>query len=139
MALEFAVYERTQTATAVSLGTVGEIAGKGAELNFIPSNLANADKRVMVVINKADGTSATVVCSKPVSEGIRSKEITLGHLKGFEIREHIATTGELYNQIDMPNSNLGLIKFNLDDIKTAEYKVSGLTEQSIKNLLAVSL
>lgn len=139
MALEFAVYERTQTATATSLGTVSEIAGKGAELSFIPTNLANADKRVMVVINKADGTSATVVCSKPVSDGIRSKEITLGNLKGFEIREHIATTGEVYNQVDMPNSNLGLVSFKLDTIQTAEYKVKGLTEQSIKNLLAVSL
>jgi hypothetical protein len=139
MALEFAVYERTQTATAISLGTVSEIAGAKAELSFIPSNLANADKRVMVVINKADGTSATVVCSKPVSDGIRSKEITIGNLKGFEVREHVATTGEVYNQIDMPISNLGMIKFNLDDIQTAEYKVKGLTEQSIKNLLAVSL
>lgn len=139
MALEFKVYERTQTAVSNTLGTIEEIAGLDGSIGFVPSNFANSEKRVIVVINKADGTSTQITCSQAVSDGLRAKEISLGQLKSFEVKEQIAQSGEVYNQITMPSAAQPMVKYNLKDIKAESFKVRALSESDLSNLLAISL
>ena len=64
---------------------------------------------------------------------------SLNVLEGFEIKEQISSAGEVYNQINKPDNNAGRISFNVDDITVEEFKVEALTEEKIKNLIAVSL
>ena len=53
--------------------------------------------------------------------------------------KQISSAGEVYNQINKPDNNAGRISFNVDDITVEEFKVEALTEDKIKNLIAVSL
>ena len=139
MALNFKVREAQQTVNATSLGTVANAIGKGGNIEFIPSNLTNTEKRLYLILKKEDGSSDTVICSQAVSDGFRSKEISLNQLLGFEIKEQVSVAGELYNQVNMPNSNTGLISYSVDNITVEEFKVEALTEDKIKNLISVSL
>jgi hypothetical protein len=139
MALNFKVREAQKNVTATVIGTVASVIGKGGSVDFIPSNLLNADKRLYVILTKADGTSDSVICSQAVSDAFRAKEISVNHLLGFEIKEQVSSAGELYNQINMPSSNASLINFKVDDITVEEFKVEALTDDKIKNLIAVSL
>ena len=86
MALEFKVYERADN-TLTSLGTVMKAVGKDGFLKLIPKNFKDLTKRVVIVLEKKDGTSTPVSCSKQVSEGLRDKTITLGNVLGFDIME----------------------------------------------------
>jgi len=138
MALNFKVRE-AQTAVSTSLGTVANAIGEGGSIDFIPSNLVNTEKRLFLILKKADGTSEQVVCSQAVSDGFRSKEISLNQLLGFEIKEQASSAGELYNQVNMPNSNQGLISYAIDNITVEEYKVPTLSEDKIKSLISISL
>lgn len=139
MALNFKVREAQTAVNATSLGTVANAVGKGGKVDFIPSNFIATDRRLLALLKKADGTEEQVVCSQAVSDGVRSKEISINQLLGFEIKEQVSSAGELYNQINMPNANTGLISFNVDDITVEEFKVEALTEDKIKNLISVSL
>jgi len=139
MALNFKVREAQTTVNATSLGTVASVVGKGGSVDFIPSNLTSTDRRLVVILKKADGTQDQVICSQAVSDAFRSKEITLNQLLGFEIKEQVSSAGELYNQINMPSSNAGLISYSVDNITVEEFKVEALTEDKIKNLISVSL
>ena len=139
MALNFKVRDAQQTINATSLGTVANAVGKGGSVDFIPSNLIATDRRLVVILKKADGTQEQVICSQAVSDAFRSKEISLNQLLGLEIKEQVSSAGELYNQINMPNGNTGLISYAVDNIAVEEYKVEALTEDKIKNLIAVSL
>jgi len=139
MALNFKVRDAQATVNATSLGTVANAVGKGGSVDFIPSNLMATDRRLVVILKKADGTQEQVICSQAVSDGFRSKEISLNQLLGLEIREQVSSAGELYNQINMPNANTGLISYSVDNIAVEEFKVEALTEDKIKNLIAVSL
>ena len=139
MALNFKVRGAQTTVNATSLGTVSNAVGKGGSVDFIPSNLIATDRRLVVILKREDGTQEQVICSQAVSDGFRAKEISLNQLLGFEIREQVSSAGELYNQINMPNSNTGLISYAIDDIAVEEFKVEALTEDKIKNLISVSL
>jgi hypothetical protein len=139
MALNFKVREAQTTVNATSLGTVANAVGKGGSVDFIPSNLTSTDRRLVVILKKADGTQDQVICSQAVSDAFRSKEITLNQLLGFEIKEQVSSAGEIYNQINMPSSNTGLISYSVDNIAVEEFKVEALTEDKIKNLISVSL
>jgi hypothetical protein len=139
MALNFKVRDAQKTVNATSLGTVANAVGKGGFIDFIPTNLMATDRRLVVILKKADGTEEQVVCSQPVSDGFRAKEISLNQLLGLEIKEQISSAGELYNQINMPSSNAGLISYAVDDIAVEEFKVEALTEEKINNLISVSL
>ena len=139
MALNFKVREAQATVNATSLGTVANAIGKGGNIEFIPSNLVASDRRLVVILKKADGTQEQVTCSQAVSDGFRSKEISLNQLLGLDIKEQVSSAGELYNSISMPNSNQGLISYALDTIAVEEFKVETLTNDKIKNLIAVSL
>jgi hypothetical protein len=139
MALNFKVRDAQTTVNATSLGTVANAVGKGGSIDFIPSNLTASDRRLVVILKKADGTQEQVVCSQSVSDGFRAKEISLNQLLGLDIKEQVSSAGELYNQINMPSSNAGLISYSVDNIAVEEFKVEALTEDKIKNLIAVSL
>ena len=52
------------TVNATSLGTVSNAVGKGGSIDFIPSNLMSTDRRLVVILKKADGTQEQVVCSQ---------------------------------------------------------------------------
>ena len=134
MALNFKV--REARAPIASLGKVVDIIGKGGKVEFLPNNYVATDRRLVACLIKADGTEEQITCSQPVSDGIRSKEISLNQLMGFEIKEQVSS---VYNQINMPDNNAGRISFNVDDITVEEFKVEALTEDKIKNLIAVSL
>ena len=127
MALNFKVRDAQTTVNATSLGTVANAIGKGGKVRFIPSNLIATDRRLVAILEKSDGTQDQVVCSQAVSDGFRAKEISLNQLLGLDIKEQVSSAGELYNQINMPNSNAGLISYAIDDIAVEEFKVEALT------------
>lgn len=94
MSLTFKKYERTSTGELTNIGSLSKLAGKGAKLAFIPSNLRNLKKRVAVVVEKPDGTSAVVACAQSVSDTVRkaletmSKQKVLGALAKMSILEN---------------------------------------------------
>lgn len=102
MALNFKVYQRTEK---VNLGTIASIVGKGG--SYRPASMNNwvdETKQVSIVLIKADGTSDTAVCSKEVSKRLRSKELRLSEIMGFEVKENLTKSGEIANIIEMPTS-----------------------------------
>lgn len=117
MALEFKLYERTER---TELGTVAELTGVGGKIGLLPTNFNNHDKRVVIIMKKANGTSAQVICSSNVSEGLRAKEITLSQVQGFPIVEQITPDGEIINIVTMPSGG-ALVEFNVTG-EVAEYK-----------------
>ena len=117
MALEFKLYERTER---TELGTVAELTGVGGKIALSPPNFINHDKRVVIVMKKANGTSAQVVCSSNVSNGLRAKEITLSQVQGFPVVEQITNDGEIINIVTMPSGG-SLVEFNVTG-EVAEYK-----------------
>lgn len=107
-----------------TLGTLAEIGGKGTELLFISSNFANPDKRLMVVLKRADGKSTSLTCSPRVGDLVRAKQITKAQLAGFPVCEQITTDGEVFAQIQMPNG-AGLISTGAID-EVQEYQVEAI-------------
>jgi len=117
MALEFKLYERTER---TELGTVAELTGVGGKIGLLPSNFNNPNKRVVIIMTKADKTSEQVVCSSNVSKGLRAKEITISQVQGFPIVEQITPDGEIINIITMPSGG-ALVEFNVTN-EVAEYE-----------------
>jgi len=104
MALNFKKYEREDR---VELGTVASLAGKGGKIKFIPKNLADEGKRVAVIIEKANGDSDMVLCSEKLSEMVRSKEVKISHLIGFQVTEQLTRSGDMINVIVLPTVATG--------------------------------
>ena len=91
---------------------VGEAVGPNGTLSLSPKNFKNADKRVVVILKREDGTSTEpIVCSQSVSDGLRAKEITVSNLFNFSIYEQTAMNGETYLQIGMPSGAGSLMEF----------------------------
>lgn len=65
--LDFSVYQGTELN---DLGTLAQSAGAKGTLAFIPKNLLSA-KRVVIVIKKKNGESATLSCSLGISDSVR--------------------------------------------------------------------
>jgi hypothetical protein len=99
MALQFKKYESTEKTV---LGTVATLAGKGGKLRFSPRNLADENKRVLVIVVLKDGTSCAIIASKELSKRIRSKEVRLSQLATLNVTEEIAASGEIINVVNMP-------------------------------------
>ena len=113
MALNFKVYQRVDR---TELGTIASIAGKGG--TFRPASISNwtdASKRVVLVIERKDGTSDLVSCSTEVSKRLRSKELKLSQLMGFTIVEQLTTKGETMNVVVMPNNGNTLPSVEITD------------------------
>lgn len=117
-------FENYQRQDRVELGTVAQLVGKGGKVKFVPKNLADDSKRVAVILENKTGASALVVCSEAVSKGVRSKEITLANLLGFQVTEQLTTKGETINVITMPNNGASLIEVAVDSVKIADYQPS---------------
>lgn len=120
MALKFEIYGGTER---VELGTVAEVIGVGGYLKLIPNNVSNLNKRVVVILLRADGKSTTAICSSSVSEKIRSQELKLSQLQGFTLVEQTLRdsdgepTGEVINMIVMPSTG-----------EMIEFKITGEVE-----------
>ena len=122
MALNFKQYLR---ADRTELGSIASIVGKGG--SFRPASLnnwADANKRVVLVLAKKDGTSDLVTCSTELSKRLRSKEIKLSQLMGFTIVEQLTSTGETMNVVVMPNSGTTLPSVEITDEIVAYEPVS---------------
>lgn len=119
--LKFQKYQREDR---IELGTVQSLVGKGGKIKFVPKNLADDSKRVAAILENKAGASALVVCSEAVSKGVRSKEITLANLLGFQVTEQLTRNGETINVITMPNNGASLIEVAVDSVKVAEYEPS---------------
>ena len=119
MELVFEQYQAVES-TLTSLGTVAKAIGQNGSINLIPSNYKNDSVRVKVILKKEDGTSLGVTCSQKVSDGLRDKSITMGHLLNFEV---------LYGESGIPFISLpggGLVEFAVKDLKAVDYKVTSV-------------
>ena len=106
------------------LGTVEEIAGPGATINFTKNNFTDSTKRLHVVLKRPDGSSFALNCSPSVGSGVRNKEITMSQLAGFPIIKHVvgekyANAGLVMAMIAMPEGQ-GLISAG-EITKVTEY------------------
>lgn len=120
MAVEFAKYER-QEGTLTSNGTVLDLVGKDGQLQLIPKNFKNVDKRVVIILKKENGTSTMISCSKAVSDGLRDKSIDLAHVLGFEVLEN----EDGVNFISMPGGEL--VTVNVKDLKVKDYVATAVS------------
>lgn len=114
MALNFKTYARTEK---ISLGTIADLCGKGG--SYRPASMNNwmdENKQVAIVLVRKDGTSDIVICSKEVSKRLRSKELKLSQLMGFEVKENLTKSGEIANIVEMPTSGNTLPAVEITDV-----------------------
>ena len=127
--LKFNVAESAENSREI-LATVQQ-AGVGAKILLSKANLRKevqtyADggtgyNRVVVKLRKPDDTELKLICSKAVSQGLRSKDITVSHLRAFPIGVHVTLDGEEIPQIQMPNG-AGFEDFGSVDWETKAYQ-----------------
>ena len=113
MVLEFKKYEGGATLT--SLGTVRSIVGAKGSYSIDPKNFKNAEKRVVLICKKADGTSTTISCSDQVSRGLRNGTIHKDACADFEV---------LYGESEIPFVSLpsgNLVETLVDDVKVTAF------------------
>jgi hypothetical protein len=113
MALNFKAYQR---ADRTELGTIASIVGKGG--SFRPASINNwtdANKRVVLVLAKKDGTSDLITCSTEVSKRLRSKELKLSQLMGFTVVEQLTVSGDVMNVVVMPSNGSTLPAVEITD------------------------
>ena len=101
MALQFKVYERQDRK---SLGTIASLCQAGGSYRLASSANFLSNRQVVLVLQRADTTSETVVCSPAVSAALRDKSLTLTQLQGFEVCEFLSQKGELTNTVVMPSA-----------------------------------
>lgn len=124
MAVKFKKYTSTQSDLTL-LGTVNETVGIGGSYKLSSRrNLLDTSKRVALVLTNKKGESDVVVCSQPLSQMIRNKQITMSEIGALQVSEQELTnpkTGEkeLGNVIVLPGDG------------TDETKVT-VTAQSVK-------
>ncbi len=107
MSVIFAKPEQRTTQTVV--GTVKSLGGPGAKTSWNKNSLANksADApRLQVEIIKADGTSAKITLSAPLSKDVRDKVIEHHQVYFYPIVEQTTLDGEIYYQINKPSEML---------------------------------
>jgi hypothetical protein len=120
MAIAFKKYER-QEGNLVELGTLKSLAGKGGKLSFLRKNFADTSKRVAVVVNKKDGKSAVIPCSKQISDLIRKGEITIAQLANLQVVEGEREDGTKSHFIVMPQGG-GTQEFDVDKLKDESFE-----------------
>lgn len=120
MAIAFKKYER-QEGNLTELGTLKSLAGKGGKISFLRKNFADTSKRVAVVINKKDGTSAIIPCSSQVTQLVRKGEITIAQLAGLQVVEGENKAGETTHFIVMPQGG-GTQEFSVDKLKDESFE-----------------
>lgn len=126
--VEFKKYEGSTT-ELVSLGTVKDLAGKNGKIAFIRKNYKDSSKRVVVLVTKKDGTSATIPCSKQVSDAFRAKEINVAQLLGLDIIEtELEKDGKLVKAqfVAMPATG-GIHEISVDKVSVQELALEEAT------------
>lgn len=123
MAITFSNYQRETT--LVNDGKVIDLVGNNGSVAFVPKNLKDTTKRVVVILKKANGESAMVSCSAQVSEGIRSKKIERGHLLNFPILE--GENGVPF--ISMPGG--ALMEYKVSTIALKDYDLSSVNLEDL--------
>lgn len=129
MSLTFTNYERAES-SLTDLGTITSIVGQAGFLGIIPKNFKDLSKRVVIVLTKKDGTSATVSCSKAVSAGLRDKSITLGNLMSFNLLEN--EDGVAF--ISMPAVGTQLQQYAVASLKLTEYVPQAINYEELASL-----
>jgi hypothetical protein len=92
-----------RTGNLPSFGIIAKLLGVGGSIR--PSgvgNLTNADKRVSLILTKANGEWQQVVASEPVSRMIREKSISMTDIASFELVEGNSQLGEKFPLVVMP-------------------------------------
>lgn len=110
-------FQKFQRADRTEIGIVAELCGQGGSYGIIPSNFNDTDKRVVIVLKRADGTSATATCSTNVSKGLRSKEIKLSQVSQFTIVEQVLPNDEKMNVVVMPSAVGSGVEVAIDSLK----------------------
>ena len=129
MALNFKAYQR---ADRTELGTIASIVGKGG--SFRPASINNwtdANKRVVLVLAKKDGTSDLITCSTEVSKRLRSKELKLSQLMSFTVVEQLTVSGDVMNVVVMPSSGATLPAVEITDNIVAYEPVSTFNAEEL--------
>jgi len=127
--LKFNAVESTENSREI-LATVQQ-AGVGAKILLSKANLrkevqtykdgGTGYNRVVVKLRKPDDTELKLICSEPVSRGLRSKAITVSHLRAFPIAQHITMDGTPIPQIQMP-TGAGFEEFGAVDGEIKAYQ-----------------
>lgn len=106
------------------VGTLLEFAqlAKVTSLALYGPNLANLNKRVIIIMKRVDGLTDSIVCSPKVSELIRNKEVTLNQIKSFPVVESISEEGEVFAQVQMPSNGI-------DAEQVLEFKLTNEVEE----------
>jgi hypothetical protein len=120
--VELNKYEVT-TAELEDLGTVKSLVGKGGKIAFIRKNYNDVSKRVVVLLTNANGNSATIPCSKQVSDAFRAKKLTVAQIAGLSVIETKAEDGSLRQFVSMPATG-GVEEFAIDKVKEATTEVN---------------
>ena len=124
MAVKFKKYTSTQ-ADLTLLGTVNETVGIGGSYKLSSRrNLMDVSKRVTLVLLNKKGESDIVVCSKPLSQMVRNKQITMSEIGALQISEQ-----ELTNPVTGEKETGNVVVLPGDG--TDETKVT-VTAQSVK-------
>jgi hypothetical protein len=115
-----------------SLGTVKKIAGAGASISYNRKNFKGTS-RVSVELTKKNGDFAYLNCSKQLSTALRSGEIKLAQLLGFEVIETQVTNNDPkspnFNKLEttwfitMPLGG-GKVTQTIDDVEIEEFNAS---------------
>lgn len=115
-----------------SLGTVKKIAGAGASISYNRKNFKGTS-RVSVELTKKNGDFAYLNCSKQLSTALRSGEIKLAQLLGFEVIETQVTNSDPkspnFNKLEttwfitMPLGG-GKVTQTIDDVEIEEFNAS---------------
>lgn len=114
-------FKKHQGSTLASEGTVASLVGEKGKISLIPKNYKDSSKRVAVILQKEDGTSAMVSCSKAVSEGLRDKSIKIEQLIGFNVV--LSTEGVPF--IAVPSS--ALVTIEVASLTMEDYNPSELS------------
>jgi len=126
--MEFKVYIPKEGAVLENLGTVAEVVGVGGGIRFVSEkNLTGSIvtdfkgkerlNNVTIVMLKADGTSATINCSVPVSKAIRAslKEKSRKELLGALAQLTVVKNPAGIESISAPAGTVGEI-FKMEEL-----------------------
>ena len=136
--LKFAVYQGGEASTLENLGTVKENAGVGGGYKLASEkNVRDLNKKVSIIIRKADGTSVPVNCSNRVSEALRSKKLTMAQLGDLSILYGPFTTkdGEEVEGAHISFTGSTMTEIAVTDLKKAP-EAAVLSASSIEDLIA---
>ncbi len=131
--LKFEAYQPKES-TLEDYGTVKEQVGKNGTIGLVEDNFNDPNKRVVIILKRADGTSKSVSCSKRTSDALRSRKITLANVLAMSIM--VGETG-----VPFISSQGGRVQeFSVDKINStkASTKTAFLSEAQVNELLALA-